>query len=164
MDERLGTDDCKNLKDRRKPAVKQDKETAIIVGKSDAAMEPAPQNNQLMPKYRILGLKSALRLDWRRQNGQKEKQQPDHPTSLRDSITSSTQIGFSVHTPGMNEEWRIAAECAVQTGGNPVGFAGCSAGRLTLKELENCFNGKGCFGPNNTIVVGLRNAFHDVLY
>ena len=27
----------------------------------------------------------------------------------------------------MNEEWRIAAECAVQSGGNPVGFAGCTA-------------------------------------
>jgi hypothetical protein len=48
-DERLGTDDGKNLKDRRKPAVQQDKEPAIIVGKPDATLEPAAQNNQLMP-------------------------------------------------------------------------------------------------------------------
>ena len=51
-----------------------------------------------MSKYRILGFKSGLRLDCRRQNGQNEKQQPDHPASLRDSLTSSTRIGFSVHT------------------------------------------------------------------
>jgi hypothetical protein len=67
----------------------------------------------------------------------------------------------------MNEEWRIAAECAVQTGGNPVGFAGCAAGRLTLKELTQCFQGqigKDCFGPNNTIVVALTNAFNDLIH
>ncbi|MGJ5003209.1 hypothetical protein ACQR10_17935 [Bradyrhizobium sp. HKCCYLRH2060] len=79
------------------------------------------------------------------------------------SSTGTVSFALCAASPGMNEEWRIAAECAVQSGGNPVGFAGCTAGRLTLKELENCFNGKGCFGPNNTIVVGLRNAFHDVL-
>lgn len=67
----------------------------------------------------------------------------------------------------MNEEWRIAAECAVQTGGNPVGFAGCAAGRLTIRELTKCFAGqvgKDCFGPNNTIVKGLTNAFNDVIH
>src|SRR5262245_22246047 len=67
----------------------------------------------------------------------------------------------------MNEEWRIAAECAVQSGGNPVGFAGCTAGRLTIRELTNCFTGtvgKDCFGPNNTIVKGLANAFDDLTH
>ena len=58
-----------------------------------------------------------------------------------------------------------AAECAVQTGGNPVGFAGCAVGRLTLKELGQCFQGqirKERFGPNNTIVLALTNAFNDL--
>src|SRR3982074_539868 len=64
----------------------------------------------------------------------------------------------------MNEEWRIAAECAVQTGGNPAGFAGCTAGRLTLKELTGCFEGRSCFGPNNTIVKAYTDAFNDVLH
>jgi hypothetical protein len=50
-----------------------------------------------MSENRILRLKSALRLEWRVQNGQDEKQQPDHP-SFRDSVTSSTQITFSVRT------------------------------------------------------------------
>ena len=70
VDECLGTDDCKNLKDRRKPALKQDEEPAIIVRKPDAAMKPAPQNNQLMPKRRVLNLKPHLRLEWRGQDGQ----------------------------------------------------------------------------------------------
>jgi hypothetical protein len=56
VDKRLGTDDVENLKNRWKPAVKQHKEPAIIVGKPDATMEPAPQNNQLMPKHRVFSL------------------------------------------------------------------------------------------------------------
>ena len=97
-DERLGTDDCKSLKDRRKPAVKQDKEPAIIVRKPDATMEPAPHNNQLMPKYRVLSLQPHPRLEWRGQDGEDETQKPDHSTSLGDSVTPSTRIRFSVHT------------------------------------------------------------------
>jgi hypothetical protein len=35
-------------------------------------MQPAPQNNQLMPKHRVLSLKPYLRLEWRGQDGQDE--------------------------------------------------------------------------------------------
>src|SRR5262245_56637583 len=94
----LGTDDREDLQDRWKPAIHLDQEPAILVRQPDAAAQLTCQNNQLMSKHRILGLKSAPRLAWRRQNGQNEKQQPDHSTSLRDSVTSSTRIGFSVHT------------------------------------------------------------------
>ena len=62
----------------------------------------------------------------------------------------------------MNEEWRIAAECAVDSGGVPVTFAVCTAGRLVVRELTKCFTGGSCFGPDNTVVVGLRDVFHDV--
>lgn len=65
----------------------------------------------------------------------------------------------------MNEEWRIAAECAVETGGNPIGFAGCTATQLTINELTKCFKGgigTSCFGKNNTIVLTLTNAFNDL--
>jgi len=61
-------------------------------------MKPAPQDIQLMSKYRVLSLKPQLRLEWQGQDGQSETEEPDHPASLGDSITSSTQIGFSVHT------------------------------------------------------------------
>src|ERR1700694_5022782 len=69
-----------------------------MVRKPDATMQPAPQDNQLMSKHRVLGFKSHLRLEWRGQDGQNETKQPDHSASLGDSITSSTGIRFSVHT------------------------------------------------------------------
>src|SRR5258707_4139564 len=61
-------------------------------------MQPAPQDNQLMSKHRVLSLKPQLRLEWRGQDGQSETEQPDHSASLGDSIRSSTRIRFSVHT------------------------------------------------------------------
>jgi hypothetical protein len=69
-----------------------------MVRKPDAAMPPAPQDNQLMSKYRVLSLEPQLRLEWRGQGGQSEIEEPDHSASLGDSITSSTRIRFSVHT------------------------------------------------------------------
>src|ERR1700736_3053735 len=99
--ERLGPDDREDLQDRRNPAVQLDKEPAIIVRKPDATMEPAPQDIQLMSKHRVLSFKPQLRLEWRGQDGQNETEQPDHSASLGDSITSSTRIGFSVHTRGV---------------------------------------------------------------
>src|SRR5260370_23373851 len=61
-------------------------------------MQPTLQDNQLMSKHRVLGYKPQLRLEWRGQEGQNETEQSDHSASLGDSITSSTQIRFSVHT------------------------------------------------------------------
>src|SRR5258707_13078379 len=61
-------------------------------------MQPTLQDNQLMSKHRVLSFKPQLRLERRGQDGQNETEQPDHSASLGDSITSSTQIRFSVHT------------------------------------------------------------------
>jgi hypothetical protein len=61
-------------------------------------MPPAPQDNQLMSKYRVLSFKPQLRLEWRGQGGLDEPQEPDHSASLGDSIASSKRIRFSVHT------------------------------------------------------------------
>ena len=97
-DQRLGTDDGQNLKDRRKPAVKPDQDPAILVREPDATLEPAPQNSQLMPKHRVLSLKLHLRFDWRGQDGQDETQKPDLSVSSGVSSASSTRIRFSVHT------------------------------------------------------------------
>ena len=77
--------------------------------------------------------------------------------------TGPTSFAICAAGPSMNEEWRIAAECAVQTGGNPGLFAGCTAGRLTLKELTQCISGGSCFGPDNTIVKAYTDALHDLL-
>jgi hypothetical protein len=86
-----------------------------MVGKPDATMEPAPHDNQLMSKHRVLSLKPQLRLEWQGQHGQNETKQPDHSASLGDSITASTRIRFSV-----------------QTGEHPVGLH-ASARQSTLR-------------------------------
>jgi hypothetical protein len=69
-----------------------------MVRQPDATMQPALQDNQLMSKHRVLSFKPQLRLEWRGQDGQNEKEQPNHSASLGNSIASSTRIGFSVHT------------------------------------------------------------------
>jgi hypothetical protein len=65
--QRLGPDDRENLQDRWKPATQLDEEPAIMVGEPDATLQPAPQDNQLMSKHRVLSLKPQLRLEWRGQ-------------------------------------------------------------------------------------------------
>jgi hypothetical protein len=72
------------------PAIQLDKEQAIMVREPDATTRPAPQDNQLMSKHRVLSFKPCLRLEWRGQDGQNEIEQPDHLASLGDSVTSST--------------------------------------------------------------------------
>jgi hypothetical protein len=70
--EGVGPDDCENLQDRRKPAIQLDKEPAVVVRELRPAPHLAPQNDQLMSKYRILSFKPALRPERRNQNGQTE--------------------------------------------------------------------------------------------
>jgi hypothetical protein len=52
-----------------------------MVGEPDAIMQPAPQDNKLMPKHRVLSLKPQLRLEWRGQDGHNETEQPNHSAS-----------------------------------------------------------------------------------
>ena len=70
--DRLGTDNRENVQDRREPSIQLDQEPAIVVRQPDPAPYLAPQNDQLMSENRILCLKSALRLEWRGQDGQYE--------------------------------------------------------------------------------------------
>jgi hypothetical protein len=65
-----------------------------MVREPHATMQPAPQDNQLMAKHRVLSLKPHLRLEWRGQDGHNETEQPNHSASLGDSITSSTRMRF----------------------------------------------------------------------
>lgn len=85
------------------------------------------------------------------------------------TATGAVDFALCVAGPQMNAELRMAAECAASTGGEPVSFATCTAGRLTVAELTKCMSGEigregGCFGPNNTIVKTLTNAFEDMVY
>ena len=61
VDERLGTDDGKYLKDRRKPAVKQDQDSAILFRKPDATLEPAPQSTAFSASSFIFDLIGAAK-------------------------------------------------------------------------------------------------------
>ena len=54
------------------------KEPAVAVREPNATVHLAPQNDQLMSERRILGLKPALRLEWRCQDGQDETEQGAH--------------------------------------------------------------------------------------
>ena len=60
-----------------------------MVRQPDATLQPAPQDNQLMSKHRVLSLKPQLRLEWRGQGGRNETEQPDHSASLGDSNAAS---------------------------------------------------------------------------
>ena len=70
--QRLGTDDREDLQDRREPSIQLDKESAIVLREPRPAAHLTPQNDQLMPERHVLCLKPALRLEWRRQDGQDE--------------------------------------------------------------------------------------------
>src|SRR5713226_6356726 len=79
-------------------------------------MQPAPQDNQLMSKHRVLSFKPQLRLEGRGQYGQDETEQPDHSASLGDSITSSTRMRFSVHTRPPVHSITLSARPSSETG------------------------------------------------
>ena len=70
--EGLGTDDRDGLQDRRKPSIQLDEEQAIAVREPDATSHLPPQHDQLMSERGVLCLKSALRLEWRGEQGQEE--------------------------------------------------------------------------------------------
>jgi hypothetical protein len=70
--EGLGPDDRDSLQDRRKPSIQLDQEQAIAIRELDATSYHPPQHGQLMPKYGVLCLKSALRLKRRGKQRQDE--------------------------------------------------------------------------------------------
>ena len=76
--QRLGADDCENLKDRWEPAIEPDEKPVIAVRKLGPPTYLASQDDQLMPERFVLRLKPALRLEWRSQYGQHEADQRDH--------------------------------------------------------------------------------------
>src|SRR5260370_22231164 len=94
--QRLRMDNRHDLQNRRKPSIHLDEDPAVVICEPSPAFQLTPQDDQLMSENRILRLKPALRLEWQGQHGQDETEQPDHSTSLGDSITSSTRIRFSV--------------------------------------------------------------------
>src|SRR5213083_3162722 len=91
----LRSDDRDGPEHRWKPSIQQDQEQAIPICEPDATPHPALQHNQLMTERRILGLKSALRLERRSGRGRRAR---SSPLTLGDSVTQSIRMRFSVHT------------------------------------------------------------------
>jgi len=76
--ESLGPDDRDGLEDRWKPSIQHDQERTIPIRELHATAHAPPQHNQLMSECCVLCLKSALRLERRGEQGQKEAEQRDH--------------------------------------------------------------------------------------
>src|SRR5437667_6920854 len=74
----LWSDDSDGPEHRWKPSIQQDQEQAIPICELDATPHPALQHNQLMTERRVLGLKSAFRLERRDGQGQEEEEERDH--------------------------------------------------------------------------------------
>jgi hypothetical protein len=75
-------------------------------------------------------------------------------------------MGICAAGPHLTPEQRAAATCAVSTSGVPLPFAACFSTQLTVNEIKKCFEvgiggPNGCFGPNNTAVKAIDNAWHD---
>jgi hypothetical protein len=97
-DQRLRPDDLNNLQHRRKPAIQLDEEQTISVVKPNPSPALPLQDNQLLSERCDLGLEPRLGSEWRGQDGQNEPEKLDHPVNLRDSLSPSNGMRFSVHT------------------------------------------------------------------
>jgi hypothetical protein len=93
--ERLGPDDCENLRiDGNPPYSWIKNQRSWFVSRTHAAYASRHSTDVEEPRSQLQAAIST----WRGQDGQNETQQPDHSASLGDSITSSSRMGFSVHT------------------------------------------------------------------
>ena len=75
-------------------------------------------------------------------------------------------MGVCVAGPRLTPEQRVFVRCAVSTSGEPWSMALCVGGQDTVNELTKCINvgfgSNGCFGPGNTVVQFVQNAWKDV--
>lgn len=80
-----------------------------------------------------------------------------------DVTVMGTAMCYGAQSLNLNPEMQIVVQCAVATGGEPYAFTACAGGQLTARELDKCLRHgvggpNGCFGPNNDIINGLREA------
>ena len=88
--QRLGPNDVNDLENGREPAIQLDEEKAVAIGQPNPAPALPLQHDQLLPQRRDLSLEPRLRSERRDQDGPNEPEEPDHPISLRDSLSLST--------------------------------------------------------------------------
>jgi hypothetical protein len=83
--QRFRLDNRNDRQDRWKPSIHLDEEPAVVVGRLGSTPHPAPQDDQLMSKHRVLSFKPQLRLERRGQHGQNKTDECDHRANLADS-------------------------------------------------------------------------------
>src|SRR5215467_14309309 len=74
----LRSNDRDGIEDRWKPSIQLDEEQTISVGEVNTTTHLPSQYDQLTSEGYVLCLKSALRLEWRDQEGQEEAEQRNH--------------------------------------------------------------------------------------
>src|SRR6476646_6659764 len=105
--QRLGPNDVNDLENGREPAIQLDEEKAVAIGQPNPAPVLPLQHDQLLPQRRDLSLEPRLRSERRDQDGPNEPEEPDHPISLRDSLSLSTGRGFRYTQPTFREEPKV---------------------------------------------------------
>jgi hypothetical protein len=70
--------------------------------------------------------------------------------------TGNFAVCAGANLAGLNAEQQIAVQCVIETQGQPYAAAGCTATRLTQRELIKCLTDgiggpNGCFGDNNDL-------------
>ncbi|NKL77998.1 hypothetical protein [Rhizobium leguminosarum] len=85
---------------------------------------------------------------------------------LQCALASDGYMSFGLCLLGisLNPEWATAAQCWADTGGEPVAWGSCTAGKLTTSELQKCtrgIGGEGCFGDSNTLVMLYKGMLGD---
>src|SRR5437762_7004128 len=143
----LRSDDSDGPEHRWKPSIQQDQEQAIPICELDATAHPALPHNQLMTERRVLGLKSALRLERRDGQGSgRGRRVRSSPLTLGDSVTQSIRMRFSVHTAGgaptLFTPTRLSSSRVAARHAWPV----AAWGKITAAHIVSC-NAQNCAAP-----------------
>lgn len=59
-------------------------------------------------------------------------------------------------------ERQAVRHCAMSGVQSPYEMAVCVGFQVTKNELDNCLQGRDCFGPNNTMRIHVNNAWRDI--
>src|ERR1700730_9790242 len=103
-------DDRDGIENRWKPSIQLDEEEATSVCEVNTTTHLPPEYDQLMSEHHVLCLKSALRLEWwRDQEGQEEAKQRNHRAAdvRRFAYLINTNEVFGTHRSGRESIDRI---------------------------------------------------------
>ena len=110
-------------------------------------MQPAPQDNQLMPKHRVLSSKPQLRLEWRGQDGQNETEQSDQLRRFHCGINSDKVFGTHTFCNRAIDGFAHRAQHGCRRGDFGIGASFAVGGKALLVSARR--------GKNAAVVINL---------